>query len=55
MKNRIVISFVLLFCLNVPTTGGGITIPPITEKTLPNGLKLVLVENHELPVVYMNI
>jgi len=55
MKNRIVISFVLLFCLNVPTTGGGITIPPITEKTLPNGLKLVLVENHELPVVYMRL
>ena len=29
--------------------------PPVTEKSLPNGLELALVENHELPVVYMKL
>ncbi|UCC78730.1 MAG: insulinase family protein [Candidatus Zixiibacteriota bacterium] len=55
MKNRIVISLLLIFSINVPAFGGGITIPPVTEKSLPNGLELVLIENHELPVVYMRL
>lgn len=28
-----------------------LTLPAITERTLPNGLKLVIVEQHELPIV----
>jgi hypothetical protein len=27
-----------------------LTLPPITERTLPNGLRLVVVEQHELPL-----
>ncbi len=55
MKNRIVISLLLLSLLNVPAFCGGITIPPVNEKSLPNGLELVLIENHELPIVYMRL
>ena len=34
--------------LKAPTP---LTLPAITERTLPNGLRLVIVEQHELPVV----
>ena len=55
MKSRIVISLLLLFSINVSALCGGISMPPVTEKSLPNGLELALVENHELPVVYMKL
>lgn len=55
MRNRIVISLLLLSLLNIPAFCGGITIPPVTEKSLSNGLELVLIENHELPVVNMRL
>ena len=32
-----------------------LTMPAITERTLPNGLRLVIVEQHELPVVDINL
>jgi zinc protease len=32
-----------------------ITLPPITEETLPNGLKVMVIENHEQPVVAMRL
>ena len=53
--NRPIILIILLFSSFVKAYCGGITMPPIAESTLPNGLDLILVENHELPVVYMNL
>jgi zinc protease len=32
-----------------------VKLPPITEKTLENGLQIVVIENHELPVVSMRL
>ena len=32
-----------------------IDLPPITEKVLENGLKLIAIEHHELPVVSINL
>jgi zinc protease len=40
--------------LTVPPTLGAppaLRLPPVTTRTLPNGLKLVVVEQHELPLV----
>ncbi|MEE8418400.1 MAG: pitrilysin family protein [candidate division Zixibacteria bacterium] len=53
MINKIFLSivFLLLSCINV--FAGDVKLPPITEKTLDNGLLVVVVENHELPIVYM--
>jgi zinc protease len=45
--------FLFLYCINV--FAGDVKLPPITEKTLGNGLMVVVVENHELPVVYMKM
>ncbi len=53
MINKIFLSivFLLLSCINV--FAADVKLPPITEKTMDNGLLVVVVENHELPVVYM--
>jgi len=51
MISRIVIYLVISLSLAVPARAGDITMPPITEKTLPNGFEIVIIENHELPVV----
>lgn len=32
-----------------------ITLPPMTEESLPNGLRVIVVENHEQPVVAMRL
>jgi zinc protease len=55
MISKIFLSIVFLFlsCINV--FAGDVKLPPITEKTLDNGLLVVVVENHELPVVYMKM
>ena len=46
----------LLFVINISISfAGGISSPPITEKRLSNGLEAVIIENHELPVVYMKL
>ncbi|UCE67198.1 MAG: insulinase family protein [Candidatus Zixiibacteriota bacterium] len=55
MKSRIVIFLLLLISINVPALCDEITMPPVTEKILPNGLELLLVENHELPIAYMKM
>ena len=34
-----------------PLEGGNFTLPAIETGTLSNGMKVVVVENHELPVV----
>ena len=52
MKNKIAITaLALVFCINL-AFAGDIKLPPITEKTLDNGLEIIVIENHELPVVY---
>jgi zinc protease len=41
----------LLAALVAPVAGGGaLTLPPITRTTLANGLRLIVVEYHELPL-----
>jgi predicted Zn-dependent peptidase len=29
--------------------------PSITDKVLPNGMEIIVLENHELPVVYTRL
>jgi zinc protease len=38
-----------------PTAPRPVQLPPFAESTLPNGLRMVLVENHELPVVSITV
>lgn len=36
-------------------TAATLALPPMAEKTLPNGLKIIVAENHEQPVVSMRL
>jgi zinc protease len=38
-----------------PVWAGEITMPSITDKVLPNGMEIIVLENHELPVVYTRL
>jgi len=42
-----------LVCINL-AVAGDIKLPPITDRTLDNGLEIIVIENHELPVVYLS-
>ncbi len=55
MIGKIFLSKVFLFLCCINVFAGDVKLPPITEKTLDNGLLVVVVENHELPVVYMKM
>ncbi len=55
MKRIIAILIVAVFCSPAFTFAGEIKLPPITEKTLDNGLEIIVIENHELPVVYFKM
>ncbi|MEE9553185.1 MAG: pitrilysin family protein [candidate division Zixibacteria bacterium] len=55
MKKMITILISTLLCLTAVSFAGDIKLPPITEKTLENGLEIIIIENHELPVVYFNM
>jgi hypothetical protein len=55
MISKIVIYLVTSLSLVVPAWSENITMPPITEKTLPNGMEIIVLENHELPVVYTRL
>lgn len=53
MKKYIVMLLVLFgFSL---VQAGDVKLPPITEDTLTNGLNVVVIENHELPVVNLHM
>lgn len=41
--------------INVPRNGDGFDLPPYRRVVLPNGLTLLLMEQHESPIVDMNI
>jgi zinc protease len=54
-KSKIIIN-ILLAVLFISVNGfAQLKLPPITEETLDNGLQLVIVENHELPLVTMRL
>ena len=59
MRNKAII--LILGCLCALTftaqtvTAAKLTLPPMAEKTLPNGLKVIVAENHEQPVVSMRL
>jgi zinc protease len=55
MKKFVVMNILLLALLFSVSAFAQIKLPPITEKTLDNGLQLVIVENHELPIVTMRM
>lgn len=55
MIGRIFLSKIVLFLFCVNVLAGDVKLPPITEKTLDNGLSVFVVENHELPIVYMKM
>jgi len=55
MIGKILLSKVVLFLCCISVFAGDVKLPPITERTLDNGLLIIVVENHELPVVYMKM
>ena len=55
MKSLIVTIIILFNAVIASVSAGDITIPPMTERKLSNGLDITLVENHELPVVYIKL
>lgn len=55
MKKYLIISTAILSLIFVAQAFCQVKLPPITEKTLANGIELVVVENHELPVISMRI
>jgi hypothetical protein len=55
MISRIVITLLSSIFLAFPVWAGEITMPSITDKVLPNGMEIIVLENHELPVVYTRL
>ncbi len=55
MLGKILLSKLVLFVICVGAFAGDVKLPPVTERTLDNGLSVVVVENHELPIVYMKM
>ena len=55
MKKYAVLAILSIALLFSVSAFAQIKLPPITEKTLDNGLQLVIVENHELPIVTMRM
>jgi zinc protease len=45
----------LLARLGKPRPDPGLKLPPVQRRRLSNGLEVLFVEHHELPVVYMNL
>jgi zinc protease len=54
MKTLTILLAGLLLLTAIPASAQ-LKLPPIEEKTLPNGLDVVVIENHELPVVSMRM
>lgn len=58
MKNRffLTVGFVVVLVLAASLAfAATLPLPPMAEKTLPNGLKVIVAENHEQPVVSMRL
>ncbi len=54
MKKNIIIMIMIAFGFSL-ALAGDLKLPPITEKTLDNGLNVIIIENHELPIVAMQV
>ncbi len=54
-KRNFVFVLGLIFIIAGTSLHAAIQMPPMTERTLGNGLKVIVVENHEQPVVSMNL
>lgn len=54
MKRIVVLITAIALAAAVARTAE-IKLPPITDKTLDNGLDVIVIENHELPVVNLNM
>lgn len=52
---RYAILILLLSLVMILPALAQVKLPPITEKKLGNGLEIVVIENHELPVVWMRM
>lgn len=55
MKAKFLIVVLLILAACTVSLAGDVKLPPISEKTLDNGLEIVVARNHELPVVYLEI
>lgn len=55
MLRKILLFKLVLFIVCAGALAGDVELPPITEKTLDNGLSVIVVENHELPIVDMKM
>jgi zinc protease len=53
MRMAIIFSILALVCATA--VAGDIKLPPVTETSLGNGLEVIVIENHELPVVYLKM
>jgi len=52
---RIMTAILTILLAASAATAGVIKLPPITDKNLENHLEVVIIENHELPVVNINL
>lgn len=55
MKKHLLMIILLIALFFSVSAFAQVKLPPITEKTFDNGLQLVIVENHELPIVTMRM
>jgi zinc protease len=59
VRNKTIIFVLGLLCVfafaTQTITAAALALPPMAEKTLPNGLKIIVAENHEQPVVSMRL
>ena len=59
VRNKTIIFVLGLLCVfafaTQTVTAAKLALPPMAEKTLPNGLKIIVAENHEQPVVSMRL
>jgi zinc protease len=55
MKIRLFMIALLTLVACAASLAGDVKLPPISEKTLENGLEVVVARNHELPVVYLEM
>jgi zinc protease len=59
VRNKTIIFVLGLLCAfafaTQTVTAAKLALPPMAEKTLPNGLKIIVAENHEQPVVSMRL
>jgi zinc protease len=55
MRKFVILNILMIALVFSASVFAQVKLPPITEKTMANGLQVVVVENHELPIVTMRV